>query len=166
MLLPDRPPPPGLHTLQHMAVNTCLSHTDQGVVNHEKTVCILAKSLALVAEAMPRVELVALLYPTLRMQKAVEELYAALLKFLIRAHDWYNETPFLHALHSITRPPELRYQDLLAQITHCSRTVYQLAVSGSQAELRVVHDKSDVVLSKLESLEAKMSQLAAQFTCA
>lgn len=73
------------------------------------------------------------------MKTAIEELYAYLLKFLIRAVDWFQENPFQHILHSITRPPELRYNDLLEDIDHHSRRVDHLAVSGSQAELRAVH---------------------------
>lgn len=73
------------------------------------------------------------------MRSALEDLYAYLIKFFIRAFDWFQENPFQHILHSITRPPELRYKDLLDDIDCHSRRLDQLATSGSQAEVRAIH---------------------------
>ncbi|PGH01802.1 hypothetical protein AJ80_08969 [Polytolypa hystricis UAMH7299] len=100
-----------------------------------------------------------MLYPTARMKVAVRELYTHLLRFFIRAHDWYQESPWRHALHAITRPVELRYTDLLDKIAECSQAIDQLAISGSQAEVRVMHRKLDALLSVPRKIDIIMSKL-------
>ena len=119
----------------------------------------LAKALSQIADALPRVTLSAILYPTEKMKAAVEELYAHLLRFFIRADDWYREGSLRHILHAVTRPAELRYKDLIEKIAECSRTIDNLALSGSQAELRDMHKKLDKALSKLERSDAVHSVL-------
>jgi hypothetical protein len=137
----------------------------QGVLNHEKTVKLLAKSLAQIAECLPHVQLASRLYPTPQMTKAVEELYSYILKFLMRAYDWYNEGKIRHIIHSITQPPELRYKDLLEDIRASSRSIDQVAVAASQAELREMHIKLFMIVSKLEHSEAKVDDLVAKMAC-
>lgn len=105
-------------------------------MNHENVVSTLAKALAQIAEKLPTVELQSSLYPTGRMRAAVTDLYAIILRFLIRARDWYEEGKLKHFVHSITRPVELRYQDLLEQITDSTRAIEHLATVGHQAEFR------------------------------
>ncbi|KAF4545427.1 uncharacterized protein LTHEOB_5260 [Lasiodiplodia theobromae] len=120
------------------------------VVNHENLLSSLAKGLALVGEALPRVELAAVLYPTTRMKQALAELYAHIIRFLIRARDWFEERKPLRILHSVTRPAELRYDDLIDEIDSCSRNVVSLAVSAAQAEQRDMHTKLQVMLRRQE----------------
>ena len=91
----------------------------------------LAKGLSKIAECLPRVDLVTVLYPTKRMKRAVADLYANAMRFLIRAQDWYREGKLLHALHSITRLVELRYKDLIEDIKECSINIDKLALAGS-----------------------------------
>jgi hypothetical protein len=74
------------------------------ILNHESAIANLAKALARIADALPRMKLATILYPTIRMMTVMEELYAHVIQFLIRAHDWYREGTFRHILHSITRP--------------------------------------------------------------
>lgn len=130
-------------------------------MNHEHAIASLAKGISSIADALPRVELATLLYPTKKMMHAVEELYAYILRFFIRAHDWYREGTLRHILHSIIRPAELRYQDLLENIASCSRNIDQLAVSGSQVELREVHESLKAVTSQLERSEGVMQEMKA-----
>ena len=70
------------------------------------------------------------------MLATVSELYAILIRFFIRAKDWFEEGRLSRALHSITRPAELRYGDLITEIEICSRNIESLANGASQAELR------------------------------
>ena len=100
-----------------------------------------------------------MLYPTERMKQAVMELYAYIIRFFIRAHDWYQEGSFLHVLHSITRPAELRYKDLIATIYDCSRRIDRLASSGSQAEQRDMHKKIEVIIAKLEHSDTALVEM-------
>lgn len=130
-------------------------------MNHENAIASLSKGISRIADALPRVELVSLLYPTKRMRDAVEELYAYILRFFIRAHDWYREGTLRHILHSITRPAELRYQDLAEQIARCSLNIDQLAVSGSQVELREVHKSLEAVTSQLERSDNVLQEMKA-----
>ena len=61
----------------------------QAFLNHEAVISSLAKALSQIADALPRIDLSKTLYPTKRMQQAVIELYAHLIRFLIRSYDWY-----------------------------------------------------------------------------
>ncbi|KAH9236311.1 hypothetical protein K456DRAFT_1748785 [Colletotrichum gloeosporioides 23] len=103
-----------------------------GVVNNEKTTAILAKSLAEIADHLPRWELKSRLYQTA--------------PFLSRAYTWYQEPSFRRMIHSITQPPELRYDDILKEISDCSSNIHELAIAGSQAELRDMHKELQDVL--------------------
>lgn len=84
------------------------------------------------------------------MKDAITELYAHIIQFFIRAHDWYKEGSFRHVLHSITRPVELRYKDLLDSISECSASIDKLCFSGSQAEQRDMHAKLEVIMLKID----------------
>ena len=95
------------------------------------------------------------------MKIAVSEVYAHIIRFLIRARDWYHESNLLHLLHSITRPVELRYKDLIDKIMECSRIIDYLALSGTQAELRSVHKKVEVVLSEQERSGSVLAEMKA-----
>lgn len=119
----------------------------------------LAKALSQIADVLPRVKLATILYPTDKMKTAVEQLYAHLLRFFIRANDWYRASTISHIVHSITRPAELRYKDLVEAIAEYSRRIDNLALSGSQAELRDMHKKLDRTLSILERSDDMHSML-------
>ena len=131
-------------------------------MNHEKTITMLGKAILQIADSLPRVRLATMLYPTGKMRIAVEELYAHILRFLMRAHDWYRESSLRHIINSIIQPPELRYVDLLDRIQECSRRIDQLCLSGSQAELRDMHNKLDIVVTKLERSDADIKEMAAK----
>ncbi|KAK8038644.1 hypothetical protein PG993_007055 [Apiospora rasikravindrae] len=121
------------------------------VMNHEKTIGKLARGLSLIADRLPRVELLATLYPTAKMQEAIAELNAHILRFLVRAHDWYKERPWEHFLHSFTRPPELRYDDLLEAIACNTENIKELASCGEQVKIHAVQEKLDQVSARLDS---------------
>lgn len=93
------------------------------------------------------------------MKSALADLYAYTIKFFIRAIEWFRENPFQHILHSITRPPELRYKDLLEDIESQSRRLDQLAASGSQAEVRAIH----LELSDTRTAVMDMRKMMAEF---
>ncbi|KAK7999450.1 hypothetical protein PG990_012050 [Apiospora arundinis] len=116
------------------------------IQNHESVIAVLAKALSRIADALPRVKFYTELYPTERIKVAVEELYAQLLKFFDRAMSWCQEGTLLHMWHSLTRPPALYYADIIERIEESSRRVDQLAVTGSQAEIRAIHKKMDAVI--------------------
>jgi len=94
-----------------------------------------------VADALPRVELAAILYPTNSIKQAVAMLYAHIMKFLVRALKWYEEGKIAHAIHSITKPAALRYGDLIKEIYRATRSIADSAVASSQAEQRDMHDE-------------------------
>lgn len=129
----------------------------KAVVNQEKVVATLAKAMSQIADMLPRVELQSILYPTDRIKAAVADLYASILRFLIRARDWYEEGKLHHFIHSITRPIELRYNDILEQISHSSRVIDQLVVSAQQAEFRDMHNKIKETSAKVEKISNAMT---------
>jgi hypothetical protein len=93
-----------------------------------------------------------MLYPTKKMRHAVAELYAFIIRFLMRAQDWYHENKLRHILHSLTRPVELRFADLIDEMEACTRTVDNLASAGARAEQRDMHLKLQVLMRKQEEM--------------
>lgn len=144
-------------TLQSLCCSLTLSI--QAVLNHENAIANIAKALTRIGEALPRIELAARLFPTTRMTKTVEKLYSHIIQFLVRSHSWYREGKLKHILHSVTRPFELVYQDLLNQIEGCSREIEQLAVSGAQFELREVHSSLKIMAARMERTESTMIEM-------
>ncbi|KAF5021261.1 hypothetical protein F66182_6659 [Fusarium sp. NRRL 66182] len=120
-----------------------------GVVNHSETLKLLSNSLCKVAQRLPRIELWSALYDTESMRLAVESLYSCIMEFLLKAHAWCNESKIRHIYHSITRPHELRYGDLLERITTCTSNISELATVGSQAELRIMHNAQSARLNDI-----------------
>jgi hypothetical protein len=50
------------------------------------------------------------------MKHLVSMLYAHIVRFLIRALKYYEESSIMRAVHSITKPAALRYNDLIKLI--------------------------------------------------
>lgn len=94
-----------------------------------------------IADSLPRVELATTLYPTNNMRQAVALLYAHIVRFLIRTLKWYEEGRLAHALHSVTRPASLRYDDLIREIKRETQSVTDHAIASSQAEQRDMHEE-------------------------
>ena len=80
-----------------------------------------------------------LLVPTEQIKHAISQLYAHILKFMIRAMKWYAEGKVKHFIVAVFRPASLRFKDLLQNIESCAQTVDQLAMGASQAEQRNMH---------------------------
>ncbi|CZS75369.1 unnamed protein product [Fusarium graminearum] len=130
--------------------------------NHEATIALISKAMSQIADSLPRVELATVLYPTDRMRQAVSNLYANLVRFFIRAHEWCQEGTLRHLLHSITRPPELRYQDLLEDITANSREIDQLATASARVEIRDISLKLNSIVAKLDHFQSSSSSSVIQ----
>ncbi|RMJ18944.1 hypothetical protein CDV36_001359 [Fusarium kuroshium] len=138
-------------------------------VNHADTIKLLSKSVLEVAQRLPRVEILSTLYPTKQIRLAVESLYAAILEFLLIAHAWCNESKFRHMYHSLTRPHELRYRDLLERIASCTNDINELADVGSHTEIRVMHashtSKLDEIIQALEESESDRKRQMDSLSC-
>ena len=79
--------------------------------------------LCTITDAIPRVELATILLPTNTMKSLVAAVYASFLKFPFRSLQWYEEGKIVHAIHSITRPAALRYDDVLRDIDRATRSI-------------------------------------------
>lgn len=119
----------------------------------------LAKGLCQIADSLPRIELVTVLYPTTRLKQAVSELYALIIRFVIRAQDWYQESKPMHVLHSLTRPVELRYADLIEDIGACTQTVCRLASVAAQDEQRGIHIEMRELIRRQKDSEAVLQEV-------
>ena len=75
------------------------------------------------------------------MQANVETLYEYILKFLMRAMTWCSEGTFKHIISATIRPYDLRFRDILDDITRTSRDIDQVESMESQIELRRVRDE-------------------------
>jgi hypothetical protein len=108
-------------------------------LNHEDLISQLSKALAQIAAVLPRANMKLLLYPTDQIKLGMSKLYANIIKFIQRAINWYDGGKVKHAITAMFRPAPLRFEDLVNEISACSQTIDELALSASQAELRDVH---------------------------
>lgn len=99
----------------------------------------MTKGLTHVADALPRLELTVVLYPTERMKESVSQIYAIIVRFLIRAKDWLDEGKLMRAVHSVLRPSELYYDDLLEELQVATQNATNIAIAAAQAEQRDMH---------------------------
>ncbi|KAH8662867.1 hypothetical protein BGZ60DRAFT_530024 [Tricladium varicosporioides] len=129
------------------------------VVNQQNLLPRLATGLCHVAEILPRAELILLLYPTAQIKDAIVAMYAHILRFLMRALRWYQESKAKHALHAITRPAELRYDDLLKKILSLSDSLTRFAQVSGQAEQHDIHSKVKQHLSEQKAMQISVEQL-------
>ena len=90
------------------------------------------------------------------MKQAVSVLYAQIVKFLLRALEWYEEGKIAHAIHSITKPAALRYDDLLEEIRRGTRGIADLAITSSQAEQRDMHHELRALANVVKQLREDM----------
>ncbi|KAI0111208.1 hypothetical protein GGR51DRAFT_547370 [Nemania sp. FL0031] len=109
-------------------------------VEHERTGTIVVGALCDIADAIPSVELSLALYSTTVMKHTVSLLYAHVIRFLVRALRYYEESSIMRAVHSITRPSALRYDDLIKLIRLDVEKVRRHAAISSQAEMRALHN--------------------------
>jgi hypothetical protein len=117
-------------------------------VEHETLLTTVSAGLCDIADALPRVELATILYPTDAMKQAVAMLYSHIMLFLMRALEWYEESRFKRALHSITKPAALSYNDIIGLIQKETRQIADSAAASSQAEQRDMHDELRAVRSE------------------
>ncbi|KAI1611001.1 hypothetical protein EDD37DRAFT_356873 [Exophiala viscosa] len=111
------------------------------LVENEKLGTTIVTGLCEVADALPRSELALELYPTDAMRESVVALYTSILRFLTRALLWCEEGRVRHAIHAVTKPAALQYDDILAQIRQVNRSISDCATASSQAEQRDMHNK-------------------------
>lgn len=124
------------------------------MVEHERTGTTIVAALCDISEALPTAKSAITLYPTPEMVKSVSLLYAHIMRFLIRAWKFYHESKLMHAIHSVTRPAALRYDDLLKSIQRNSESIRRLAMTNSQEEVRSVHNEVRDLRGRLEMVIA------------
>lgn len=125
----------------------------------------VAKGLTRIADALPHIELANILYPTSRMQQTVSQLYGHVLRFLLRAENWYQQSKPRHAWEALTRPVELRYTDLIADIEDCTKEVESLATAGAQAEQRDMHLEIQDLGKRLKDSECLLLEMRGLLIC-
>ncbi|KAI1357336.1 hypothetical protein F5Y08DRAFT_352719 [Xylaria arbuscula] len=108
------------------------------VIEHERTATTVITALCDISSALPSVELSLALYPTPRMKHWASLLYAHIMRFLIRALHYYQESSIMRAVHTVTRPSALRYDDLVELIQRDVAKVKTLADACSHAEIRAI----------------------------
>ncbi|KAI1820845.1 hypothetical protein F4861DRAFT_34762 [Xylaria intraflava] len=121
------------------------------VVEHERTATTIVGALCDISDSLPSVELSLALYPTSVMKHLVSMLYAHIMRFLIRALKYYEESSLMRAVHSITRPATLRYDDLIGLIRRDEELVRRHAATSSQAEVRAVHNSIRALSTRLQA---------------
>ncbi|KAI0147806.1 hypothetical protein GGR57DRAFT_493694 [Xylariaceae sp. FL1272] len=120
------------------------------VVEHERTAATVVTALCDIADALPSVEVSLALFPTPVMKHCVSTLYAHIVRFLIRALQYFQESSVKRAVHTVTRPSALRYDDLVQLIRRDVEKVRRHAATSSQAEIRDLHHSIRTLSSQLE----------------
>lgn len=92
------------------------------------------------------------------MKAVLEELYASILNFLMKAYEWYNEGKLSHILHGVSQPWHRVNAGLVDEIAEKSRSIDQLAAAASQAELRDMHKKIEAIQSQLQLVVASRTE--------
>jgi DNA-binding ferritin-like protein len=92
------------------------------------------------------------------MRLNLEELYASILNFFMKAYDWYIEGKLSHILHGVSQPWHRDNADLVDEIAKKSRNIDQLAEAASQAELRDMHKKIEAIQSQLQLVVASRTE--------
>lgn len=128
-------------------------------MNQQNLVTRLATGLNQIADILPRAELNLQLYPTPQTKQVIVDIYAQILKFLLRALHWYQESKLKHVIHSITRPTELRYDDLMAKISSLSLRMTDMASASSHAEQRDMHTAIQYQLQDHKAMQQSIDQL-------
>lgn len=106
-----------------------------------------------------------ILYPTKYIKRTVAELYAYIMKFLMRAREWFMEGWVKHAWHSVSRPVALRYTDLLEEIRVRSEVIERFALLGAYAEQREMHNKLEAERVQLRSIHTEMQHMKEIMLC-
>lgn len=73
------------------------------------------------------------------MQEAVSLLYAKIMEFVVKAIKWCKKGKAMHAIAAITHPFDLKFKNIINEITRRSRGVDELANAASKAEIRDLH---------------------------
>ncbi|KAI1122574.1 hypothetical protein F5Y10DRAFT_71393 [Nemania abortiva] len=121
------------------------------VVEHERTGTVVVSALCDIADALPSLEVSLALYPTTVMKHSVSLLYAHIIRFLLRALQYYEESGVMRAVHAITRPSALRYDDLIKLIRLDMEKVRRHAAMSSQAEMRALHNSIIALHTQLKT---------------
>ena len=149
----------------HLAALLASVDKSKAFVEHESTASTVATALCDIADSLPHTELASTLYPTSIMKNNVALLYAHIVRFLIRALQWYEEGKLKHTLHSITRPAALHYADLIEDIKRDTRSITSQAIASSQAEQRDMHvelrelrDRTEYAISRSREEQHEVSK--------
>lgn len=105
------------------------------------------------------------LYPTPQIRAALEELYASVLNFLVKAYEWYNEGKLSHMFHGVSQQWNRVNADLVDEIAEKSRRIDQLAVAASQAEIRDMHQAVTAIRCRLSLSEIKLNEILGKMDC-
>lgn len=105
------------------------------------------------------------LYPTPQMKAALEELYASVLNFLVKAYEWYNEGKLSHMFHGVSQQWNRVNGDLVDEIAEKSRRIDQLAAAASQAEIRDMHRVVTAIRSRLSLSDIKIDEILGKIDC-
>jgi hypothetical protein len=101
----------------------------------------ISKTIAKIADVLPRADLCSNLYPTQRMKSAVAQLYAKIIHFVQDAVKWYKKSKLAHSVSAVFRPYDLGFKTIVEEISIASRRVDQEASAASKAEIRELHIK-------------------------
>lgn len=134
----------------------CLIERTKGVVNHQNLLSTFADALCQIADILPRAELSIKVFSTSNIKQIVVPLYTSILKFLMRALRWYQESRPMRAIYATTRPTELCYNDIIAEISSLSQRLSELTQVSGLAEIRDMHTRLRLVHSDAAGLRDVM----------
>lgn len=108
-------------------------------------ILVLDEGLCQIADSLPRIGSAPALHHTTQMQQAIAQIYARIIRFLVRAQRWYESRATRHILHTIERLTELRFKDIIEDINRSVDSVAAIHnVQEPSASRAIVVDNAAV----------------------
>ncbi|KAK4951235.1 hypothetical protein LTR10_010208 [Elasticomyces elasticus] len=127
------------------------------VQNHEEILTELAKSMARMGAALPRVTIHLDLFPVPAMRKAVHDIYEAIITHLQDTLEFYQHGRLKKAWKAFIQPYSLRFQDHVVRIEACSREIESLAIALGHQGIREMYGAMLKLQARVHSLESGIS---------
>ncbi|KAF2187039.1 hypothetical protein K469DRAFT_772915 [Zopfia rhizophila CBS 207.26] len=136
------------------------------IVEHERLGITIVTGLCDIADALPRMELAGIIYPTSMMTQTIAMSYARIISFLIRALDWYEEDLTIarsqveqkdmhHQLHNVAKQGDRDYQllrTLKAAVKQIQESIASAQTLNDSTHLAVRHKLSEIQLTQALSI--------------
>ncbi|KAI1125433.1 hypothetical protein F5Y10DRAFT_9991 [Nemania abortiva] len=130
-----------------------------GVINHETLIKELTKAMVRISDVIKHVQVQYFLYPTDEVIEYMSEIYSHIMSFAIRAVDWYQKGKIAHSLAAFTSPFQLKFRDIVDNISETSHNIDRWATTMSHMEIRRMRQQLIETGKALEGVHQVVAEL-------